>query len=128
MLTGDRLPKVTRGITVGEAIKEMDAKRIGATLVVGSDDKIAGIVTDGDLRRALIQKKDVNGLKVEEIMSSSPKTIQEGQTIAEALGLMELYGIMHLVILDRDKRLMGVVHLHDLLGREAFKLNGVPGA
>ena len=57
-------------------------------------------------------------------MSSSPRTIEENQMAAEALGIMELYGITHLVIVDREKKVKGLVHLHDLLGREEFKLNG----
>ncbi len=57
-------------------------------------------------------------------MSSSPRTIDENQSAAEAMGVMELYEITHLVILDRQRRVKGVVHLHDLLGREDFRLNG----
>ena len=86
--------------------------------------KLSGIITDGDLRRILTKKKTIHKLKVEEIMSLAPKTVEEDQTAAEALGIMELYGITHLVILDRDKKVKGMVHLHDLLGREEFKLNG----
>jgi arabinose-5-phosphate isomerase len=63
-------------------------------------------------------------MKVEDIMTLSPRIIDEDLSAAEALGIMELYGITHLVILDREKRLKGVIHLHDLLGREEFKLNG----
>ena len=57
-------------------------------------------------------------------MSPSPKTIDEDLMAAEALGIMELYEITHLIVLDREKRVKGVVHLHDLLGREEFRLNG----
>ena len=57
-------------------------------------------------------------------MSAKPKFIGEDQTAAEALALMELNAIMHLVVLDRRGRLIGLVHLHDLLGREDFRLNG----
>ena len=63
-------------------------------------------------------------MKVEEVMSTSPKTIDEDQLAAEALGIMELHGITHLCIVDRQRRVKGVVHLHDLLGREEFRLNG----
>ena len=63
-------------------------------------------------------------LKVKEIMTTAPKTIDEDLTAAEALGIMELFGITHLVILDRENKLKGVVHLHDLLGREEFRING----
>jgi len=64
-------------------------------------------------------------MKVEEVMSLSPKTIDENETSAEALGLMELHAITHLVVVDEQRRVKGVVHLHDLLGREGFIANAV---
>jgi len=124
MLTDDHLPMVNIGTKVEHAIEEINSKGIGATLVVDEDNRLAGIITDGDLRRALTRKRNIQNLKVEEIMSASPKTIDEEQMAAEAIGIMELYGITHLVILDRQKRVNGIVHLHDLLGREEFRLNG----
>jgi len=123
MFTEDHIPKVILGTKVTDAIKEIDAKGIGATLVLDAEHRLAGIVTDGDLRRALTKKKSVHNLPVEKIMTASPRTIDEDQTAAEALGVMELYGITHLCIVDRGNRIKGVVHLHDLLGREEFKVN-----
>ena len=124
MLTDDHIPMVHLGSKMEAAINEMDAKGIGATLVVDKDNRLLGIITDGDLRRALIKKKNILTLKPEKIMSPSPKTIGEDQLAAEALAIMELYEITHLVIVDRQNRVKGVVHLHDLLGREEFRLNG----
>ena len=124
MHTGDHIPLVVRGTGAGQAIREMDAKGIGATLVLDENGGLEGMITDGDLRRALITNEDIRELNVEEIMSPHPKTVEADQTAAEALGLMELYGITHLVILDRQRKVQGVVHLHDLLGREDFRLNG----
>ena len=124
MLTNDRIPMVPLGSKVRKAIEEIDAKKIGATLIIGKDRKLEGIISDGDLRRALLRQKIIHEMRVEDIMSPSPKTIGEGQTAAEALGLMEMYAITHLVIVDRDNRVKGVVHLHDLLGRKDFKVNG----
>ena len=123
MLTNDRIPMVPLGSKVQQAIEEIDAKKVGATLIIGKDRKLAGIVSDGDLRRALLRHKNIHGMKIEDIMSPSPKTIDESQTAAEALGLMELNAITHLVIVDRHNRVKGVVHLHDLLGRKDFKIN-----
>ena len=71
-----------------------------------------------------MRKKEIHTLSVEEIMTASPKTVDEDQRAAEALGIMELYEITHLVILDREKRVKGMVHLHDLLGKEEFTFNG----
>jgi arabinose-5-phosphate isomerase len=124
MFTDDHIPMVLVGSKVPQALKEMDAKGIGATLVVDRDRRLHGIVTDGDLRRALLKQKSIHSLKVEQIMTPSPKTIDENQTAAEALGIMELYEITHLCIVDAHHRVKGLVHLHDLLGREEFRLNG----
>ncbi|MEW6668042.1 MAG: KpsF/GutQ family sugar-phosphate isomerase [Thermodesulfobacteriota bacterium] len=132
MLTDDHLPVVTLGSSAGDALVEMDVKGIGATLVVDRQGRLAGIITDGDLRRVLLKRRDVHLLRVEEIMSVSPRTVDEDQQAAEALGIMELYGITHLCIVDKQQIVKGIVHLHDLLGREDFRLNGsfnpTPGA
>jgi arabinose-5-phosphate isomerase len=124
MFTGDHIPLVFLGSRVEHALIEMNSKGIGAALVVDSDRRLAGMITDGDLRRALIEKKEIQSLKVEEIMTTSPKTIDENQMAAEAIGIMELYEITHLAIVDRQNVVKGVVHLHDLLGRKEFRLNG----
>lgn len=124
MLTNDRIPMVPLGSKVQQVIEEIDAKKVGATLIIGKDRKLAGIVSDGDLRRALLRHKNIHGMKIEDIMSPSPKTIDESQTAAEALELMELNAITHLVIVDKHNRVKGVVHLHDLLGRKDFRING----
>ncbi len=124
MLTDDHVPMVHLGSKVRSAIKEINAKKIGATLVIEKDQKLAGIITDGDLRKALINWENILEVMVEDIMSPCPKTIDENQTAAEALGLMELHEITHLVIVDNHNLVKGVVHLHDLLGREEFRING----
>lgn len=124
MLTGDHIPVVPLGSEVQQALEEIDAKNIGATLVIGKDQELTGIICDGDLRRALTREKNIHSMRVEDVMSPSPKTIDENQTAAEALGLMELYSITHLVIVDRHNRVKGVLHLHDVLGREEFRVNG----
>jgi len=124
MLTDDRIPRVSLRSPFRELVEEINAKQLGATLVVDGDLRLAGIVTDGDLRRALARGLDVRGLEAKDLMSPSPKTVQEDQTAAEALALMEMFAITLLAILDPHKRVLGVVHLHDLLGREEFRLNG----
>lgn len=124
MLTDDHMPVVRMGSLVKEALREIDAKGIGATLVLDPNGRMAGIITDGDIRRSLLKMSHIADLKVEEIMSPSPRTVEEDQQAAEALGIMELYEITHLCIVDKEKRVKGIVHLHDLLGREDFRLNG----
>lgn len=124
MLTNDNIPMVSEADDFSLVIREMNAKQLGATLVVNRERQLAGIVTDGDLRRALARGEDVRALKAEDLMSPVPKTVDGDQTAAEALAIMEMFEITLLAILDNHKRVLGVVHLHDLLGREDFKLNG----
>ncbi len=124
MITGEGIPMVELGSLMRRAIQEMDSKRLGATLVVDEGLRLAGIITDGDLRRALLMKEDVHHIPVEDVMSSATKTIDEDQTAAEALGIMERHAITHLAIVDEHKKVKGIVHLHDVLGRENFRLNG----
>ena len=128
MLTDNNVPMVESGTLVAQALEEINRKKIGATLVVDSKKTLKGIVTDGDLRRALLKHKQIHDLTVDSIMSASPRTIEENQRAAEALAIMELHGITHLVVVDRNNRVKGIAHLHDLLGREEFRLNGISGS
>jgi arabinose-5-phosphate isomerase len=124
MFTGESVPVVKTGTSVHDAIVEIDSKNIGVTVVVDEEMRVAGILTDGDLRRALMRQENIYSLVVDEIMTPSPRSIDENISAAEALGIMELYQITHLVIIDHEKRLKGILHLHDILGKEEFRLNG----
>ena len=125
MFTGDRIPFVTIDQTVGETIFEIDNKKVGASLVVDDGLILLGIVTDGDIRRALIQWKDIMGLNVIKIMSKSPKMIDEEKNVSEAITLMEHNSITVLPVVDKIKRVKGIVHLHVLLGGKELRLNGI---
>jgi len=124
MLTRDHIPMVQLGSKVKQAIEEINAKNLGATLIVEKNKKLVGIITDGDLRRVLTRYKNIHEINVEDIMSPLVKTINENQTAAQALELMESNAITHLAIVDDQNRVKGLVHLHDLLGREEFRVNG----
>ena len=124
MFTGDNVPIVNTGTKVYNAIVEIDSKGIGVTVVVDGERRVEGILTDGDLRRALMKQESIYSLIVDDVMTPSPRAIDENMSAAEALGIMELYQITHLVILDDEKRLKGILHLHDILGKEEFRLNG----
>lgn len=124
MFTGDNVPVVNMGTKVYDAIMEIDSKGIGVTVVVDDERRVEGILTDGDLRRALMKQETIFSMPVDDVMTPSPRAIDENMSAAEALGIMELYQIMHLVILDNEKRLKGLLHLHDILGKEEFRLNG----
>ncbi len=124
MATDGHIPMVCLGTGIRPAIIEINDKKMGATVVVDRDQKLAGIVSDGDLRRALTCGDDIYRKNVEDVMSTAPKTIDEDATSAEAIALMELNAITHLIIVDVHQKVKGMVHLHDLLGREGFKVNG----
>lgn len=128
MLTHEHIPKVRLGSSTRAAVEEINAKKIGATLIVDHDEKVAGIICDGDLRRALSGSGTIRDMKVEDIMTPAPKTVNQDLTTGEALALMELHQITHLISLDENGRAKGIVHLHDLLGREGFKTNGITDA
>jgi len=114
MRTGAALPQVPTGSRLVDAILEITRKRMGMTAVVGADGRMAGIFTDGDLRRLLEQGREVHGLTVDEVMTRSPRTIGSQALAAEAVRLMEEHRISQLLVVD-DERLVGAIGIHDLL-------------
>ncbi len=115
MHTGSAIPKVTPDTEMKDAILEMTAKRLGITGVF-EGERLVGVITDGDLRRALERGGDVLKKRVSEVMTRKPKTIQEDAIAESALRLMEEYQITALFVKSRDtEKVVGVVHLHDLI-------------
>ena len=92
----------------------MTAKRLGVTAVINDDEKLLGIITDGDIRRMLERDSNLQQITAGEVMSTKPKTITSTEMAVNALDLMRQNEIMHLVVVDNDKYL-GIVHLHDLV-------------
>ncbi len=121
MLTGENLPLVRTGSIVADMLKELDAKGLGAVLVLDGDETLAGIVTDGDIRRALIKYDDLPSRNVDEVMTRNPKSIMPETMAAEALELMEKHLITVLPVIEIKGKLVGIVHLHDLLGKGQFR-------
>jgi arabinose-5-phosphate isomerase len=115
MHSGEKLPAVKIGAPFKDVIYEISSKRLGVTVVFDDNGKLAGVVTDGDLRRAFERHKDVLSSRVEEIMAKNPKEISENALAAEALRLMESYSITSLVATDGDQWTAGIIHLHDIL-------------
>jgi len=110
----NELPKVSKDADIQTVILEMTSKRLGATAVVGENDELLGIVTDGDLRRMLRDQKDISTLQAKDIMNAQPKVVSSDEYAANALAIMQEKSITQLVVVE-DKRLLGFVHLHDLL-------------
>jgi arabinose-5-phosphate isomerase len=100
----------------------MDQKDLGTTLVVESGTRVLlGILTDGDLRRLLKDRLSLEGLRAGEAMIARPKVLSPQALAGEALNLMETHLITVLPIVDDGGRVLGILHLHDLLGRGEFK-------
>ena len=110
----NEMPKVSEDADIQTVILEMTSKRLGATAVVGENDELLGIVTDGDLRRMLRDQKDFSTLQAKDIMNAKPKVVSSEEYAANALAIMQEKSITQLVVVE-DKRLLGFVHLHDLL-------------
>lgn len=106
-------PQVGLETSLKEVIVEITEKMLGVTAVV-DNEKIVGIITDGDLRRMLSKSDDIIGLKAKEIMSENPRRIEEDAMAVDAKEVMEKYGISQLLV-EHDGKYVGVVHLHDLI-------------
>ena len=115
MHTGAELPLVSGSATMADVLREVSAKRLGLTGVLGADGTLAGIITDGDLRRAVQRHGDVLRFAASELMTRAPKTVPAGALAESALALMEQHAITALFIVDAEGRPAGVLHLHDLL-------------
>ncbi len=94
-------------------ILEMSSKRLGATAVIDNDE-LVGIITDGDLRRLMHRKPDLNKVTAKDIMTTNPKTIHEMELVVDALDLMRKNNITQLPVI-KDKHYAGIIHLHDIL-------------
>lgn len=114
MISGDSVPKVKESTSIKDTIYEITSKRLGTTCVVDDDEKLVGIITDGDLRRLLEKTLDLQNLTAKDIMSKNPKTIKAGYLASFALQQMENYHITTLIIEEYGKPI-GILHLHDLV-------------
>jgi arabinose-5-phosphate isomerase len=116
MRKGEEIPKVSPETPVKEVIIEVSSKKLGATLVVDKAGNLVGIITDGDLRRAFERGFNLES-KAEEIMTKKPKVIDEDAFAEEALKIMEKNKITVLPVVNKSGKIVGITHLHDILGR-----------
>lgn len=115
MRTGQEVPMVRAGTTVLDATREITKKHIGMTAVVDADQKVLGIFTEGDLRRLIEQKGDVRGIHIEDVMTRTPATIAPEEMAASAAKIIDERMINQLLVVDGDGRLIGALHVHDLM-------------
>jgi arabinose-5-phosphate isomerase len=115
MHSGQELPQVQETVIASVAILEMSAKKLGMTTVVDRAGALVGVITDGDLRRFLQQGGDFSKITAGSLASRRPKLIGPDELAAKAVEMMERYSITTLIVSENAKRIVGVVHLHDLL-------------
>ena len=115
MHTGAEIPRVSEQTTVKQTLLEMSAKGLGMTAVLNESGEVTGVFTDGDLRRTLDAGFDLQTTTTGEVMTRNGKTIAATCLAAEALRMMEEYRINALLVLDKERQLVGVLNMHDLL-------------
>ena len=114
MRTGNDMPVVKPDVTLTDGLMEMTQKGLGMTAIVDEQDRIIGIFTDGDLRRALDEGADVRATRMHEVMHEGCKTIAADVLAAEAVHVMEENKITSLLVSDEDRQLLGALNIHDL--------------
>jgi arabinose-5-phosphate isomerase len=115
MVKGDAMPVVHQSVSLKDAIIEMTSKRLGATCVVNDESVLAGIITDGDLRRLLERDTDLKNLLAYDVMNAAPKMISPQMLATVALEMFELHKITQLVVVNAAKQPVGIIHLHMLV-------------
>ena len=115
MQVGGEIPKVWENSDIYTVITEMSRKSLGTTLVVDLKDQLLGIITDGDLRRLIENKKDISQTRPAEFMICNPKFVQKDDMATKALQIMEEFSITSLVVTKDQKSIDGIIHLHDIL-------------
>jgi arabinose-5-phosphate isomerase len=114
MRSGDAMPAVAASATLADAVLEISRKGMGITCVLAPDGKLAGVYTDGDLRRSLEKNVDFRSTRIAEVMTRNPRTVKAERLAAEAVQIMEDHRISQLVVVDDDDRPVGALNMHDL--------------
>lgn len=122
MLDRRAVPEVREEARLHDVLTSINDQNLGFTLVTDGD-RLVGIITDGDLRRALLDGEKVHQSQAADLMTKDPLFIRDDRTAAEALEIMERKLITALAVLDRSGTLVGVIHLHDLLGRGEVRIS-----
>ncbi|MAD40894.1 MAG: KpsF/GutQ family sugar-phosphate isomerase [Arcobacter sp.] len=116
LLRRENLPIVSRETKLKDAILKMSEGRIGSVIITDENNKVIGLLSDGDLRRALMNENFTIDCKVEELASKNPKTLTNKDLLAsDALQVIEDYKIQLLIVTNEDNKLIGVLHIHDLI-------------
>ena len=123
IMQSQNLPVTSPKTTTAEALNILDKARLGAVVVVDKDNKLLGILTDGDVRHKVVHGLLQADACVENIMTKNPRFALQEQSAAEVMDIMEQKSITVLPVLDKNEKLCGIVHLHDLLGKGQVKFS-----
>ena len=115
MITGEKMPVVSENESFQSVIKTISDYKLGMAMIVDASGYLAGVLTDGDIRRTIIKHSNTTDLSVKDVMTVNPKRITEDAYAASALNLMEKYSITALAVVDENNIPVGVIHVHDLL-------------
>jgi arabinose-5-phosphate isomerase len=120
MRTGVHVPKVRAESSLAQGLLEVTSKGLGMTAIVDAGERVLGVFTDGDLRRALDRAADLHNTRMDQVMTAQPKSVSPATLAAEAVHLMETHRITSLVVIDTDGRIVGALNVHDLLRAGVF--------
>lgn len=115
MHQGEEMPRVSPNSLLSEVLLEVSSKGLGIALVIDNSDKLIGVFTDGDLRRALNSRIEIHETKITDVMSKKVKTIDESSLATKAIEIMQQNEIYVLVAIRKDKKPTGIIRMHDLL-------------
>ena len=120
MHTGSDVPIVEPSTPFPRVVLEMTSKRLGTTTVVNGNGLLQGIITDGDLRRAIEKGLQLNDLTAADVMTVRPKTVSPNKLAVAAISIMEKHKITSLAVVDDENKLVGLVHMHDILNAKVI--------
>ncbi len=124
MVTGEKVPLIPSTASIGDALAVLDTRRLGAVFVTGEENVLQGLLSDGDARHVLAKGDTDMSRPVTETMTQSPRSVATTAPAYDALNLMEKHQITVLPVTDDKGRVKGLLHLHDILGKGAFRFNG----
>ncbi len=119
LVANNEAPLVNPETSVKEVIIEISKKRLGATAVI-ENGQITGMITDGDIRRMLEKHSDISSLTAKDIMTKNPKTLNTDAMAIDALNTLENFGITQILVINDQKKYVGIIHLHDLIKEGIF--------
>jgi arabinose-5-phosphate isomerase len=115
MRSDEHVPRVHADTTMLDGLMEITSKGLGMTAIVDAEQRMLGVFTDGDLRRALDAAADLRGTRMDQVMTRTPKSVHPGMLAAEAVHLMEAHRITSLIVTDENRKVVGALNVHDLL-------------